>query len=76
MLQTSCSSSSASTASKLTVLEIPASARIVAVDQVSVNTPQETIEALIRRLNEGGVTRLAVSGADALETVYLTPIAD
>ena len=56
------------------LLEVPASARIVAVDQVNVSTPQETIEALIRRLNEGGVTRLAVSGAGALETVYLTPI--
>jgi hypothetical protein len=56
------------------VLEIPAIARIVAVDQVNVNTPQETIEALIRRLDEGGVTRLAVSGAGTLETVYLTPI--
>ena len=56
------------------LLEVPASARIVAVDQVNVNTPQEAIEALIRRLNEGGVTRLAVSGAGALETVYLTPI--
>jgi len=56
------------------LLEIPTGARIVAVDQVNVNTPQETIEALIRRLNEGGVTRLAVSGAGTLETVYLTPI--
>jgi hypothetical protein len=56
------------------VLEVPPTARIVAVDQVNVNTPQETIEALIRRLNEGGVTPLAVSGAGALETVYLTPI--
>jgi hypothetical protein len=56
------------------ILEVPASARIVAVDQVNVNTPQETIEALIRRLNQGGVTRLAVSGVGALETVYLTPI--
>ena len=56
------------------LLEVPASARIVAVDQVNVNTPKETIEVLIDRLNQGDVTRLAISGAGVLETVFLTPV--
>jgi hypothetical protein len=56
------------------VLEMPAGTRIVAVDQFSVDTPEEALEALVGRLSEGGVTRVAVTGAGSLETVWLAPI--
>jgi len=53
-------------------LEIPADARITAVDQVSVSTPQEAIEALASRLDRGGSARLTVSTAGTVQTIVLT----
>ena len=54
------------------LLEIPADALVTGVDQASVSTPQQAIEALASRLDQGGSVRLTVSGAGALETIVLS----
>jgi hypothetical protein len=41
-------------------------------DEVSVATPQDAIEALASRLDQSSSTRLTVSGSGRLETIVLT----
>jgi len=53
-------------------LEISSDARVTAVDQVSVSTPQEAIEALASRLDQGGSAQLTVSNAGGVQTITLT----
>jgi hypothetical protein len=56
------------------VLGVPVGARIVGVDRDPVTTPQEVIDAVVPRLNDGSAVRLSLSEAGDIEAIYITPV--
>lgn len=56
------------------VLGVPIGATITAVDRDPVSTPQEVIDAVVPRLNDGATVRLTIAGAAEVETIELTPV--
>jgi hypothetical protein len=58
------------------ILEIPADAVVLAVDEVHVASPAAALEALAARLNEDAPAAVTVSGAGEVRTIVLTPDAE
>src|SRR5262245_36999246 len=54
------------------LLELPDDARIVAVDEVSVHTTQDAIEAFVPRLNQSQGVRLTVVDGGEVTSIHLT----
>jgi hypothetical protein len=54
------------------MLEMPAEARITAVDDIRAQSAQDAIETLASRLETNGSARLTVSGAGPVETIVVT----
>jgi S1-C subfamily serine protease len=56
------------------LLGVPAGAKIVAVDGVSVQSPQEVIDRVVPLLGLGRAVRLNLTDAGDLKIVYITPV--
>jgi hypothetical protein len=55
------------------ILEIPAEAVVVAVDEVPVASPAAALDALAAQLGEGATASVTVSGAEDLRTIVVAP---
>lgn len=55
------------------ILEIPAEAVVVAVDEVPVASPAAAVDALAAQLGEGATATVTVSGAGDLRTIVVAP---